>query len=208
MCRAVGGDYYDYLDLDGGRIAVGLGDVAGKGMPAALLMASFQASLRALAELGMPAHETITRMNRVMCKTVPDNRFVTFFYGELDPAGHTLTYVNAGQTPPYLVRASGDLEQLGQSGPPLGLIDQSTYEPHTLTMQPGDILVCYSDGVSEASAPEGDQFGEERLAALVGQERARTPTEIVRVVTEAMAAHCAGRTYGDDVTLVILKRRP
>lgn len=207
MCRAVGGDYYDYLDLDGGRIAICLGDVAGKGMPAALLMASFQASLRALSELGMSPDETIRRMNRVMCKTVPDNRFVTFFYGVLDPASHTLIYVNAGQTPPYLVRASGGLDQLNQSGPPLGLIDLSTYSPHTLTMEPGDILVCYSDGVSEASSPEGDQFGEERLAALVGKERTRTPTDIVRVVTEAMAAHGAGRTYGDDVTLVVLKRR-
>jgi phosphoserine phosphatase RsbU/P len=206
MCRAVGGDYYDYLDLDGGRVGVGLGDVAGKGMPAALLMASFQASLRALSELGMPVDETITRMNRVMCKTVPDNRFVTFFYGVLDPGSNTLTYVNAGQTPPYLVRARGGIEQLGQSGPPLGLLDDSTYRPHTLTMEPGDILICYSDGVSEASAPEGHQFGEDRLAALVAQERVRTPGEIVRVVTEAMAAHCAGHTYGDDVTLVILKR--
>jgi sigma-B regulation protein RsbU (phosphoserine phosphatase) len=146
-------------------------------------------------------------MNRVMCKTVPDNRFVTFFYSVLDPATHTLTYVNAGQTPPYLVRATGGLDQLSQSGPPLGLIDHSTYTPYTLTMEAGDILVCYSDGVSEASAPEGDQFGEERLAALVGQEKHRTPTDIVRVVTEAMAAHCAGRTYGDDVTIVVLKRR-
>src|SRR5262245_11349313 len=208
MCRAVGGDYYDYLGLEGGRVGVGLGDVAGKGMPAALLMASFQASLRALSELGMPVDETITRMNRVMCKTVPDNRFVTFFYGVLDPGSNTVTYVNAGQTPPYLVRAAGGIEQLGQSGPPLGLLDDSTYRPHTLTMEPGDILICYSDGVSEASAPEGHQFGEERLAELVARERVRTPGEIVRVVTEAMAAHCAGHTYGDDVTLVILKRRP
>jgi serine phosphatase RsbU (regulator of sigma subunit) len=208
MCRAVGGDYYDYLALDGGRVGVGLGDVAGKGMPAALLMASFQASLRALSELGMPVHETITRMNRVMCKTVPDNRFVTFFFGILDPSAHSMTYVNAGQTPPYLVRATGGIEQLGQSGPPLGLLEESTYQPHVVTMQPGDILICYSDGVSEASAPEGDQFGEERLAALVEAERARSPVDIVRVVTEAMAAHCAGRTYGDDVTIVILKRRP
>jgi sigma-B regulation protein RsbU (phosphoserine phosphatase) len=119
-----------------------------------------------------------------------------------------MTYVNAGQTPPYLVRATGGIEQLGQSGPPLGLLEESTYQPHVVTMQPGDILICYSDGVSEASAPEGDQFGEERLAALVEAERARSPVDIVRVVTEAMAAHCAGRTYGDDVTIVILKRRP
>ncbi|HKQ97528.1 MAG TPA: SpoIIE family protein phosphatase [Candidatus Polarisedimenticolia bacterium] len=207
MCRAVGGDYYDYIELEAGRFGLGLGDVAGKGMPAALLMASFQASLRALAELGLGVDDTITRMNRVMCKTVPENRFVTFFYGILDPATHVLTYVNAGQCPPLLVRASGQAETLAQSGPPLGLMDISTYKPFTISLQPGDILVCYSDGVSEASsALTEEQFGEDRLAKVVHQGQSRGPTDIVRTITEAMATHCAGRAYQDDVTLVILKR--
>jgi serine phosphatase RsbU (regulator of sigma subunit) len=206
MCRAVGGDYYDYLELDGGRVGIGLGDVAGKGMPAALLMASFQASLRALAELGMSADDTITRINRVMCKTVPDNRFVTFFYGVLDPSTHTLIYVNAGQCQPCVVRAAGGTDQLAQSGPPLGLMDISTYRPYTLQMEPGDILVCYSDGVSEARGTNDEEFGEQRLAEIVARERARTPGDLARIVTEEMSKHCAGLSYQDDVTLVILKR--
>ncbi|HYV84610.1 MAG TPA: SpoIIE family protein phosphatase [Patescibacteria group bacterium] len=207
MCRAVGGDYYDYLELGEGRIGIGLGDVAGKGMPAALLMASFQASLRALAELGLSPDDTITRINRVMCKTVPDNRFVTFFYGVLDPQTHSLTYVNAGQCPPCIVRGGGGgIEPLGQSGPPLGLLLESTYKPYTVELRPGDVLLCYSDGVSEARGTNDEEFGEERLGALVSKERARGPQDIVRVVTEAMAAHCAGLSYQDDVTLVVLKR--
>jgi serine phosphatase RsbU (regulator of sigma subunit) len=207
MCRAVGGDYYDYLELDGGRVGIGLGDVAGKGMPAALLMASFQASLRALAELGLSPDDTITRINRVMCKTVPDNRFVTFFYGVLDPRTHSMTYVNAGQCPPCIVRSGGGgIEPLGQSGPPLGLLLESTYKPYTIEMRPGDVLLCYSDGVSEARGTNDEEFGEERLGALVSRECARGPQDIVRVVTEAMASHCAGLSYQDDVTLVVLKR--
>jgi sigma-B regulation protein RsbU (phosphoserine phosphatase) len=206
MCRAVGGDYYDYLELHDGCIGVGLGDVAGKGMPAALLMASFQASLRALAELGLPADDTITRINRVMCKTVPDNRFVTFFYGVLDPATHALTYVNAGQCQPCVVRASGAVEQLSQSGPPLGLMDISTYRSYSLRLEPGDILMCYSDGVSEARGDDDEEFGEQRLADLIVRERAHGPDDLARIVTEEMSRHCAGRAYQDDVTLVILKR--
>src|SRR5262249_4163188 len=156
MCRAVGGDYYDYLPLDGGRVGIGLGDVAGKGLPAALLMASLQASLRALSELGLPPDDMMTRLNRLLCRTVPENRFVTFFFAALDPASHTLSYVNAGQNPPYIVRQGQEPEKLGQTGPPLGLFDTTRYGSRTVTLSPGDILVCYSDGVSEARG-EGEE---------------------------------------------------
>jgi serine phosphatase RsbU (regulator of sigma subunit) len=175
-------------------------------MPAALLMASFQASLRALAELGLSPDDTMTRINRVMCKTVPDNRFVTFFYGVLDPATHTLIYVNAGQCQPCVVRAAGGTDQLAQSGPPLGLMDISTYRPYTLQMEPGDVLVCYSDGVSEARGTNDEEFGEKRLAEIVAREQSHTPGDIARIVTEEMSKHCSGLSYQDDVTLVILKR--
>ena len=206
MCRAVGGDYYDYLPLEAGRYALGLGDVAGKGLPAALLMASFQASLRALAELELPPDDTLRRLNRLLSRTVPENRFVTFFYAVLDPASHELSYVNAGQNPPYIVRARGGADRLKQSGPPLGLLEDSTYVAHQVRLEPGDILVCYSDGVTEARGHADLEFGEERLTELVAKENARGPQDLLRVVTEAMEAHCTGLAYQDDVTLVILKR--
>jgi serine phosphatase RsbU (regulator of sigma subunit) len=207
MCRAVGGDYYDYLPLEEGLIGVALGDVAGKGLPAALLMASLQASLRALSELGLPPDNMMTRLNRLLCRTVPENRFVTFFYSLLDPAKHTLTYVNAGQNPPYIVRQGQPAERLAQTGPPLGLFDTTKYTAKTVSMDAGDILVCYSDGVTEARGGTEEEFGEERLTDLVGREHAGTPIDIIKRITEAMLSFCAGHSYQDDVTMVVLKRR-
>jgi len=207
MCRAVGGDYYDYVPLGDGRYGLGLGDVAGKGLPAALLMASFQASLRALSEMGLTPDDTIRRLNRLLCRTVPENRFVTFFYAVLDPKTHDLTYVNAGQNPPYIVRATGGSVRLDQSGPPLALIEDATYVAHRTSLEPGDILVCYSDGVSEARGPSEEEFGEIRLTEAVVDQQRRPAADLVRLLTEALQAHCAGRAYQDDVTLVVLKRQ-
>ena len=208
MCRAVGGDYYDYVTLEEGRFGIGLGDVAGKGLPAALLMASLQASLRALSELGLPPDDLLTRLNRLLCHTVPENRFVTFFYTVLDPLSGTLTYVNAGQNPPYLVRHGSDPVRLSQTGPPLGLFITTKYGARTLEILKGDILVCYSDGVTEARGTSTEEFGEDRLTQVVHKERAKTPTGIIKSVTEAMMDFCAGQSYQDDVTLVVLKRLP
>jgi serine phosphatase RsbU (regulator of sigma subunit) len=208
MCRAVGGDYYDYVALGDGRYGLGLGDVAGKGLPAALLMASFQASLRALSEMGLTPDDTICRLNRLLSRSIPANRFVTFFYAVLDPRSNELTYVNAGQNPPYVVRAGGGTpERLEQSGPPLALLDDATYVPHHTHLEPGDVLVCYSDGVSEARGPAEEEFGEIRLTDVVEKDAQKGAPDLVRLVTEALQAHCAGRTYQDDVTLVILKRK-
>jgi len=207
MCRAVGGDYYDYVPLEDGRYGLGLGDVAGKGLPAALLMASFQASLRALTEMGLSPDDTIRRLNRLLCKSIPENRFVTFFYAVLDPKTHVLTYVNAGQNPPYIVRVAGGSDRLEQSGPPLALLPDTIYKAYETRLEPGDVLVCYSDGVSEACGPAEEEFGELRLTEVVSKSPAHRAVEHVRALTEALLAHCAGRTYQDDVTLVVLKRQ-
>src|SRR5262245_31519004 len=206
MCRAVGGDYYDYVALEEGQVGVGLGDVAGKGLPAALLMASLQATLRALSELGLPPDDLLTRLNRLLCRTVPENRFVTFFYAVLEPSTGTLTYVNAGQNPPYVVRQGQEREQLPQTGPPLALFDTTKYTSRTVRLQKGDVLVCYSDGVTEARGHGIEEFGEDRLTQVVGKERDKSPTGIIKAVTEAMVGFCAGQSYQDDVTLVVLKR--
>ncbi|HZN03661.1 MAG TPA: SpoIIE family protein phosphatase [Candidatus Polarisedimenticolia bacterium] len=206
MCRAVGGDYYDYVPLENGCYGLGLGDVAGKGLPAALLMASFQASLRALSEMGLSPDDTIRRLNRLLCKSIPENRFVTFFYAVLDPKTHVLTYVNAGQNPPYIVRVAGGSDRLEQSGPPLALLEDTTYKAHRTRLEPGDVLVCYSDGVSEACGPSEEEFGEMRLTEVVARDMTLSAAEHVRTLTEALLSHCAGRTYQDDVTLVVLKR--
>jgi sigma-B regulation protein RsbU (phosphoserine phosphatase) len=198
---------YDYLELPGGRYAIVLGDVAGKGFPAALLMCAFQASLRALAELDLPPQESMVRLNRILCRRLPANRFVTFFYADLDPASHRLCYVNAGHCPPWLIRPGKSApERLPGTGRPLGLLDNSSYESNAIELEPGEIVVCFSDGVPDAAGPSGEDFGETRLIEIVQSAKTRPPAEIVRRVMEAIDAHHEGVAKQDDITLVVLKR--
>ena len=205
-CQAVGGDYFDYVELPGGRYALGLGDVAGKGLPAALLMASFQASLHALCEMGLPPGETIGRLNRLLSRRIPQNRFVTFFFSVLDPERHTLTYVNAGQNPPCRVRASADVERLAATGPPLGLLANASFETRTLEILPGDVVVCFSDGATEGRGASDEEFGEGRLIDIVRQDLSATPEAIVNRVAAAVERHCVASPRQDDITFVVLKR--
>lgn len=205
-CRAVGGDYYDYFSLPEGRQGFTIGDVAGKGMPAALLMCSLQASLQALTELNLSPEETTARLNRLLCRKIPANRFVTFFYGILDPRTRTLIYTNAGHNPPVVLRADGGLERLLPGGPPLGFFDASTYHSGQVVLEPNDFIVCYSDGVTEARSPAGEEFGEQSLINLVRAKSSATPADVVSSVFDALDELHAGTTPGDDLTLVVLKR--
>src|SRR5262249_38102221 len=204
--RVVGGDLFDYIDLPGGRYGLALGDVAGKGYPAALLMTAFQASLRALAELDLPPAETIDRLNRLLFRRFPDNRFVTFFYGVLDPTADTLTYVNAGHCPPWVLRANGDAEELGVTGGPLGMFEKGDFESKVIDLEPGALFVCYSDGVTEVSDPEGDLFGEDNLLSLLKTVKDLRPADIIEKITSVIAVHHQNAPPDDDITLVVLKR--
>lgn len=205
-CGAVGGDYFDFVELPGGRLVIALGDVAGKGLPAALLMCSFQASVRALVELDLPPAETIARLNRLLLSRIPENRFVTFFYGVLDHRRHTLDYVNAGQTPPCLVRARGDGERLAGTGPALGLLPEGRFDSMCVSLAAGDLLVCYSDGVTEAADRGEEHFGEERLARIAREAREAPADDMVRRITTEVGRHCEGLRPQDDMTLVVVRR--
>lgn len=206
-CQAVGGDLYDYIELAGGRVVIALGDVAGKGLPAALLMCAFQASLRALAELDLPPDETISRLNRILCRRLPLNRFVTFFLALLDPTTSRLTYVNAGHCPPWLIHpGTVTPERLPETGRPLGFYETSTYETRSIPLDPGDVFVCYSDGVPDGVGPAGEEFGEKTLVEVVNREKSGPPAAIVRSVMEAIDAHHGTVPRQDDITLVVLKR--
>lgn len=206
-CRAVGGDLYDFIELPGGRLAVALGDVAGKGFSAALLMCAFQASLRALSELDLPPSEAMVRLNRLLCRRLPMNRFVTFFFSLLDPRTHRFTYVNAGHCHPWLIRpGKGPAERLPGTGRPLGFFEDSDYEPRTIELGPGEIVVCFSDGVPDGVGPDGVEFGEQRLADIVQSVEDRDPEEILRRVMAEIESHHAGLAHEDDITLVVLKR--
>ncbi len=205
-CQAVGGDYYDYLSLPGGRVGIALGDVAGKGLPASLLMCRVCASVRALADLDLPLEDLIKRLNRLICRDIPSNRFVTFFCGFLDVSNHTLTYINAGHNPPLLVRHGGKVERLSVSGPPIGLFENLHHDARTVALRPGDLLICYSDGVTEAEDRKRREFGEDHLIRTVLECRLSKPAEIVRRVIDEVNAHYAGLPPQDDITLVVLKR--
>lgn len=201
-CRGVGGDYYDY-DLDGGRLLLALGDVAGKGMSAALLMTVLRAAVRDGWSRSSPG-ETVARLNRIMCANAAGNRYVTFVLARLETGTGRLTYVNAGHNPPLLVRADGTLETLVAGGTVLGLFEEAAFEEGTAQMEAGDTLLLYSDGISETCDDAGQEFGESRLAALARGPRGASLT-VERVLAD-LERFSGGAKAEDDRTLVVVQR--
>jgi sigma-B regulation protein RsbU (phosphoserine phosphatase) len=204
--QGVGGDYYDFLALSGGRLGIALGDVAGKGIPAALLMASLQASLRG-QRLSGPADlaQLMTNLNFLIHEASPDNRYATFFYGELDPKTRRLEYVNAGHNAPMLFRASGGIERMRATGPVVGLVEAGRFEQKSVVLAPGDVLLVYSDGISEAMNAAEEEWGEDRLAAAAGAADPRAANELIDHLFTSADAFAAGAMQHDDMTLVVVK---
>jgi phosphoserine phosphatase RsbU/P len=206
-CRTVGGDYYDFLPFPDGRVGLLVGDVAGKGMPASLMMSSLHARVHVLFEDGDDLAQKITRLNKSTCQNCPDNRFITFFMTVADPATGELVYSNAGHNPPLLVRAAGGFETLAEGGGTfLGIMPKAIFSDARARMEPGDVLVLFSDGVTEASDPRGEDFGEARLAELVAGMRDRPATEIVEAINSAVFAFTEGAPAADDITVVAARR--
>jgi len=206
-CRTVGGDYYDYLPFPDGRIGLLVGDVAGKGMPASLLMSSLQARVQVLFEDGDELARKIGRLNKTVSANCPDNRFITFFMSILDPKTGELVYTNAGHNPPVVVRAGGEFEMLkGAGGVILGILPMATYQEARVTLNPGDTLILFSDGVTEAANPQDDEFGEERLGALVAGMKDRSAEEMVQAIHEAVTGFTEGAPAADDITVVVARR--
>jgi phosphoserine phosphatase RsbU/P len=205
-CRTVGGDYYDYLEFPDGRIGMLVGDVAGKGMPASLLMSSLQARVKVLFEDGDRLAEKITRLNKATTAHTPDNRFITFFMAVADPATGELVFTNAGHNPPLLVRAKGGFELLAGGGMILGILPMAQYEEVRTRMEPGDTLVLFSDGVTEAVNPADEDFGEQRLGDLVASLKDRSAPEIVKAIHAEVARFTQGAPPADDITVVVARR--
>jgi sigma-B regulation protein RsbU (phosphoserine phosphatase) len=204
--QGVGGDYYDFLTLSGGRLGIALGDVAGKGIPAALLMASLQASLRG-QRLSGPADlaQLMTNLNFLIHEASPDNRYATFFYGELDPATRRLTYVNAGHNAPMLFRARGTLERLPATGPVVGLVEAGRFEQKSVEVAPGDLLMVYSDGISEAMNRRDEEWGEILLAAAATSAFPCEAQSLIDKLFVAADAFADGAMQHDDMTLVVVR---
>jgi sigma-B regulation protein RsbU (phosphoserine phosphatase) len=205
-CRTVGGDYFDFIEFPDGRVAMLVGDVAGKGMPASLLMSSLQARVQVLFEEADELARKIGRLNKAICANCPDNRFITFFMTVANPDTGELVYTNAGHNPPLIVRKAGGFETLGGGGVILGILPQATYKESTAQMEPGDILVLFSDGVTEAANPKDDDFGEERLAEVVASLRDRPAVEIVEAIESAVADFTEGAPAADDITVVVARK--
>ena len=205
-CRTVNGDYYDYLPLDDGRLVLIAGDVAGKGISAALLLSALQARLHTIAEENLPVETMVARLNQGVCGNMPGNRFVTLFASLLDPQDGTLAYTNAGHNPPVVMRSDGTAELLQTGGPVLGVLKSIPYGSAVVTLNSSDVVVMYTDGVTEAASPDGEEFGEERLEDLVRANRHLPASGIMAAVRDAVLSHLGEMPAADDVTVVVVKR--
>ena len=206
--RGVAGDYYDFLSLGNGRAGIAVADVAGKGLPAALLMASLQGSLRSQATFSGDGPARLAgELNVQLHALTETNRFATFFWAVFDETARALTWVNAGHNAPILLRRSGDVERLAASGPPLGALPSAAYRQATTTLAAGDVLVIFTDGVTEALDAAEQEFGDERLRSLVLEDGADSAGELCKRILGAVREFEAGAPQTDDITLVVAKAR-
>jgi sigma-B regulation protein RsbU (phosphoserine phosphatase) len=206
-CYEIGGDYYDFIQREDGRLVVALGDVSGKGTAAALLMSSLHAAVHAQADIHNSLAKTIGAVNRYLVDSIPANRFVTLFYAELEPKSGALAFLNAGHNPPLIVHAGGTMEQLASGGLPLGIMPNADFREGRTQLHPGDVLVIYSDGVSEATNPSGEEFGPTRLYEVVARNLDGSAAGIRDRIESALTKFCQGTPAADDITLVICKRQ-
>ncbi len=206
-CYEVGGDYFDFIQKRDGRIVIALGDVSGKGTGAALLMSSIHAAVRAQCTTRLSPSEIVTEINQYIYDNTPSNRYVTLFYSELDPRTHQLSYINGGHNAPLLVRASGEITTLDIGGFPVGITPFGDYHEGMAHLEPGDVLVIYSDGVTESQNEAGEEFDEPRLIEIVQRNRGRTAAGLRDRIDDALQKFVGKAKSVDDLTLVILKRK-
>jgi sigma-B regulation protein RsbU (phosphoserine phosphatase) len=206
--NTVGGDYYDIIRLDDNRIGIVMGDVSGKGMPAALLMALLLGSLRTLTTAGLRGTGLMTQLNDYLSANIPEERLVTLFYGELEMSSGRLTYINAGHNPPFLMRRGQTMERLASTSIVLGIRTGSVYESAEANLEPGDGLLLFTDGITEAFNDKDEEYGESRLAAFLSGHMGLEPQALLQVVTEDVVAFCGSARPADDMTLMLVTRQP
>ena len=204
--NTVGGDFYEILPLGDGRLVTAVGDVAGKGSPASLLMALLLAMMRTLNDEDLDPAALIARLNVQVCRQAPGNRFITLFYSVMDLATGELTYVNAGHTPPLLLRENGSVQRLQDGGVALGMFDGSRFQTGRIRLEHDDLLAIYSDGITEAENPRGDPFDERGLETVLTAERRNNVAATCTAVVRAVERHTADTRLADDLTLLLLRR--
>jgi serine phosphatase RsbU (regulator of sigma subunit) len=206
--QVVGGDYFDFIPMSDERFALCLGDVSGKGLPASLLMANVQATLRGQTLLATSARECVQRSNRLLYLSTSSEKFVTLFYGILDPHKHSLCFTNAGHENPFLLSRGETFSRLVDGGLVLSIVEDFPYQEATVELAPGDVMVVYSDGISEAIDPNQEQFGEAQLHAVVEEHRHESASDIIEQIVRSVRQYSHGAAQMDDMTLLVLKRLP
>ena len=205
-CYQVGGDYYDFIPLPQGALALAVADVAGKSTPASILMASVHAWLRGLAG-SAPAEALMGRLNTFLHESTQANKYVTMIYAELDSTGRRLRYVNAGHVPPFLLRVDGSIERLEAGGTALGLIEDASYAVGEALLGPGDTVAVVTDGVTEAPSPEGVEFGEQRTVEALRLAMLGSAASAIRGLVSAVRAWAGPAGAADDLTALVVKAR-
>jgi sigma-B regulation protein RsbU (phosphoserine phosphatase) len=200
--NGVGGDCFDALTFAGAGAGIVIADVAGKGVPAALLMSNLQAAVRAFAQDGAAPSAVTASVNRLLCRNMAAGRFITFCYVRIDAAERRLTFANAGHNPPLLVHVDGRIDTLAPGGTVLGVFADSAYEQGAFAVAPGDRLVLYTDGITEGRNPGGDEYGEDRLAASALAHRALGAEAMLAAMLSDVEAFNGG-VYEDDATLIV-----
>ncbi len=207
--KQVGGDYHDLIELPSGDLGIAIGDVSGKGMPAALLMANVQASLRRYSESTYSPGEIIYRINNSICpicQYIEEHRFITLFYGVLDSESKKLTYSNAGHNYPLVFRAdSGACEELESTGLPCGIMEDAPYDEAQIELKSGDIALFYTDGITEAMNPDGEMFGAERLKDVVLRNLRLDSSGLIASIHDELSRFVGDAPQYDDLTLMTLK---
>lgn len=203
----VGGDYFDFIRVSDARLGIAIADVSGKGIPAALIMAGFRMSLLAEIRNEFTMRAVMRKVNSLLHESTERDKFVTMFYGVLDWKNRSLSFSNAGHNPPLLLRADGRVQYLLEGGVALGVLPDARYEERPVALHPGDVLLLYTDGVSEAELPTGEQFGTERLERCLKRLASGTAHEILKGVVDEVSAYAGEHGVTDDLTLVVVKVR-
>ena len=201
----VSGDYYDWVRIFEDQIGIVIADVSGKGVPAALLMAFLRASLRAATHIGYAPHISMSKVNYLLWESIERNQFVTAFYGVLDASNKTLAYTNAGHNPPLLLDAEGNARFIERGGLPLGMFRDTRYYEYYLAIEPGQLLVLYTDGVTEATNESGEEYGRDRLERSVRANRHLTARELIKATYKDVLQWTGGRGANDDITFFVIK---
>ena len=199
----IGGDCYDVLRFSDDRVAISIADVVGKGLPAALLMSNLQAAVRAFATASAAPQDVCTSVNRLLCRNIASGKFVTFCYAVVDTARRTVNYANAGHFPPVLLHADGQVDRLAPTGLVLGVAPDWTYLNGSAQIGAGDRLVCFTDGITEANNPGGEEFGEDRLIDAIRANQAEPADRLARTIADAVGEWTGGAPQ-DDATLIVV----